>query len=104
MERAGLAVLEYPLIVQRLAEAAATPHGAELSGELLPSPDADEVAVRQARTAEAVELIEAGNSPSLNGIADIRASADRAERGGSLDPRELRAIATTIAVTLAARN
>jgi DNA mismatch repair protein MutS2 len=104
MERAGLAVLEYPLIVERLANATATPHGAGLAHDLLPSPDPEAVAVRQARTAEAVALVEAGTSPSLHGVVDVRASADRAERGGSLEPGELRAIATTIAVTLAARN
>jgi len=104
MDRAGLAVLEYPLIVERLAGAAATAHGAELAGNLLPSPDADQVAARQARTAEAVELIEAGTAPSLHGIVDIRTAGDRAERGGSLDPGELRAVAATISVSLAARS
>jgi len=104
MERAGLAVLEYPLIVERLSEAAVTPHGAALARDLLPSPDAGEVAVRQARTAEAVELLNAGTAPSLGGIADVRTAADRAERGGSLEPGELRAISTTISGTLAARN
>lgn len=97
-------MLEYPLIVERLAAAAATPHGAELARELLPSPDTVEVAARQARTAEAVALIDADASPHLHGVADVGTAADRAERGGSLEPAELRAVATTIAVTLAARN
>jgi DNA mismatch repair protein MutS2 len=103
MDRQALVVLEYPLIVERLADAAATAPGAELARNLLPAPEAGEVAARQARTAEAVELLEADTPLSLNGVEDVRTSAERAERGGSLEPGELRAIANTITGTLAAR-
>jgi DNA mismatch repair protein MutS2 len=104
MERQWLAVLDYPLIVERLAEATATPQGGALSGELLPSPDSGEVAGRQARTAEAVVLLGTGAAPSLRGAADVRATAARAERGGSLTAAELRSVADTIAGALAARG
>jgi len=103
MDRRALEVLEYPLIVERLADAAATPQGEALARELLPSPDPHEVAVRQAHTAEAVALIEADEAPALRGIVDIRTAVERAERGGSLDASELRAVAATIAGSLAAR-
>src|SRR5437867_9249387 len=104
MERQALAVLEYPLIVERVADAAVTPHGVELARDLLPSPDVDEVTARQARTAEAVALIEGGTAPSLGGVADVRSATSRAERGRSLEPGELRAIASTVAAALAARG
>ncbi len=104
MERQSLAVLEYPLIVERLAEATVTPQGTALAHDLVPSPHAGEVAARQARTAEAVELLETGVAPSLHGVADVRAEAERAERGGSLTSAELRAVADTVAGSLAARG
>src|SRR5207237_1045514 len=83
--------------------ATATEPGAELARALLPSSDPDEVERRQARTAEAVALLEAAVEPSLNGIADMRPAAARAARGGSLDAHELRSIADTVSVALAAR-
>ncbi len=104
MDRPALALLEYPLIVERLADAAVTAHGAALARELMPSPARGEVARRQALTAEAVELLEGGAAPSLQGVADVRAEASRAARGGSLEAAELRSIATTIGVGLAARG
>jgi len=103
MERQSLAVLEYPLIVERLVDATVTPQGSALARELVPSPDAVEVAARRARTAEAVALL-AGVAPSLHGVSDVCAEAARAERGGALVPAELRAIAETIAGGLAARG
>jgi DNA mismatch repair protein MutS2 len=104
MERQALALLEYPLIVERLAEVAVTAHGAVLARELMPSPDRDEVSRRQALTAESVALLAGGVAPSLQGVADVRAAASRAEHGGALEPAELRAIAETIGVALAARG
>jgi DNA mismatch repair protein MutS2 len=85
VDRPALALLEYPLIVERLADAAVTARGAVLARELVPSPDRAEVARRQALTAEAVELLTGGAAPSLQGVADVRAEAGRAERGGSLE-------------------
>ena len=103
MERQSLAVLEFPPILERLAEATVTPQGTMLAHALLPSPARDEVAARQARTAEAVQLLETGAAPSLHGVVDVRSTADRAERGGSVTAAELRAVADTIAGALAAR-
>jgi DNA mismatch repair protein MutS2 len=103
MERQSLAVLEFPLIVERLAEATVTPQGAALARALGPSAAAAEVATRQARTTEAVGLLETGTAPSLHAVADVRVQADRAERGGSLNAAELRAVADTIAGALTAR-
>jgi DNA mismatch repair protein MutS2 len=104
MDGRALEVLEYPLIAERLAAAAATVPGAELARTLVPASEAVEVGARQARTAEAVALLEAGTAPSLGGADDVRPAAERAARGGSLEAAELRAVAATIAVALAARS
>jgi DNA mismatch repair protein MutS2 len=104
VDRSSLAVLEYPLIVERLAEATVTPQGNALARALVPSPDNGEVAIRQARTGEAVGLLGTGTAPSLHGVVDVRAEAARAERGGSLTAGELRAVANTVSGALAARG
>jgi dsDNA-specific endonuclease/ATPase MutS2 len=61
------------------------------------------VVARQALTAEAIELLAAGEEPQLAGIADVREAAELAARGGTLGPAALRAVARSVAVALAAR-
>lgn len=99
----ALAVLEYPAILERLARATATPHGTALAHALLPSPDADEVAWRQALTAEALALLAAAAEPSLAGVEDVRDAAEHAARDGVLGPATLRQVCDAITVALAAR-
>jgi dsDNA-specific endonuclease/ATPase MutS2 len=55
----ALAVLEFPAIVERLVAATETEPRAGLARGLLPSAEPDEVARRQALTAEAVALLDA---------------------------------------------
>ena len=102
--RMDLAALEFPAVVERLATAAATSYGEELVRALVPSADPDEVARRQALTAEVVALLDASLEPPLNGISDIRADAELAGRGGTLGPSGLRAVADTVAGGLRARD
>jgi DNA mismatch repair protein MutS2 len=104
MDAHALGVLEFPALVERVVDATATERGAALAAELAPSADAVEVERRQALTGEAVALLEAGTEPSLAGIADIRAAAELASRGGTLRPGDLRAIARSIGVALEARG
>ncbi len=104
MNAQALAALELPAVVERLAAAAETEHGAASARSLEPSPDPVEVARRQALTAEAVALLQAAAEPSLAGIADVRGLVERAERGGALPPGELRACARAIRVALEARR
>jgi DNA mismatch repair protein MutS2 len=104
MDAHALAVLEYPAIVERLAGLAATDRGATLSLELLPSGEPDEVARRQALTSEAIALLDEAAEPSLAGVADVRAAAERAGRGGMLAPGELRQLAGSIVVAVEARR
>jgi DNA mismatch repair protein MutS2 len=96
VDRDALEVLEFPAIVERLAAATVTPHGAELAHALAPSGDLDEVSRRQALTTEAVALLDESAEPPLEGIADVRASAELAARGGVLGPDALSKIASAI--------
>jgi DNA mismatch repair protein MutS2 len=103
VDRDALEVLEFPAIVERLAAATATPRGAELAHALVPSADLEEVSRRQAVTTEAVALLDESAEPPLEGIADVRASAELAARGGVLGPDALSKIASAIGGGLRAR-
>ena len=70
MDERTLEALEFPALVERLANATATPHGEELARALVPSADADEVARRQALTAEAIALIDMSAEPPLEAPAE----------------------------------
>jgi DNA mismatch repair protein MutS2 len=99
----ALVALEYPAIAERLARAAATEHGAELARSLTPSPDPDEVARRQALTAEAIGLLDTADEPPLDGIRDIREVTAQAARGGALPAGALRDVADAVGGALRAR-
>src|SRR5215472_9437352 len=99
-----LAALEFPAIVDRLAAATGTPYGEELARAIAPSSDEHEVERRQSLTAEAVALLDVSEEPPFEGIADIRASAELASRGGVLDARSLRSVADTVTGGLRVRS
>ena len=103
MHANALDVLEFPAVLERLAAATATARGAELARSLVPSPDAAEVARRQALTGEAIALLDEAAEPPLRGIEDVRVAAERAARGGLLDAAALAEVARTIGGALAAR-
>src|SRR4051794_14934137 len=104
MDAHALAVLEFPAIVERLGGATESARGAELARGLEPSPEPDEVARRQALTAEGIALLDNSAEPTLAGLADVRAAADHAERDGTLGPRDLRHVSKAIAIALEARR
>jgi len=99
----ALEVLEFQAIRGRVTSAAATELGAVLGGSLDPSPDPDEVARRQALTAEAIALLEESLEPPLDGIRDVREVAALAARCGVLTPSALRPVADTATGSLRAR-
>ena len=104
MDPNALVALEFPAIAERVARAAATEHGAELARALVPSPDPEEVARKQALTAEVITLLEIAAEPPLEGIEDVREQAALAARGGALAPKALRSAGNTIAGALRARG
>jgi len=88
-----LEVLEFPAVIDRLAQLTAFSGGHEAALALRPVVDREEVVRRQRVTAEAVHLGRLGIEVSLGGARDIRALAERAERGQILTPAELSDIA-----------
>ncbi len=104
MDSNALDVLEFPAIRDRVARAAATEHGAALAAVLEPSGDRDEVARRQALTAEAIALLEESLEPELDGIHDVREQAAHASLGGALSPQALRRVSDTASGCLRARG
>ena len=104
MDAHALAALEYPAIVERLAAAAGTPHGAADARALMPSPDPAEVVRRQALTAEALALLNAGAAPDLGGVGDVRHAAAQAARGSMLSSGTLREVEVSVRVALEARG
>ena len=104
MEPFALDELEFPAIRERLARAAATELGATVAAELQPSPDPDEVARRQALTAEAIALLDESLEPPLEGIRDVREQAAHAALGGALSPQALRHLADAANGALRARG
>ncbi len=103
MDAAALNALEFPAIVERLAGATATAAGTELAYALAPTADPDEVAGRQALTAEAIALLDESLEPPLGGIRDVREPAAHAALGGVLTTEALSAVALTIGGGLRAR-
>src|SRR5438046_1802560 len=99
-----LAALEFQAIVERLAAVAGTAYGEELARALTPSSDASEVARRQALTAEVVGLLDGSLEPPLEGIHDVRLTAEHAARGATLAADALRRVADTIAGGVRARG
>ena len=76
-----------------LAEEAATEEGKEICRKLRPCVYRSEVARLQSQTSAAFDLLVKNGSPSLIGIRPVAAALQRADRGGSLNTRELLDIA-----------
>lgn len=97
MDANALRTLEYPKILERLAKHASFSAGKELALGLQPSTDIREVVRRQRGTAEARRLQQLKPRTGLQGAHDVRQLAEKAERGGILQPEELLNIASTLA-------
>lgn len=96
--------IEWPLLREQVAARTASSPGSFRARELRPSTDGVAIRAAQARTAEALRLLEAARVPDLEhvvDIADVFKRLTRAQRG--LGARELRWIAQTVQAGLAAR-
>jgi len=91
MDARSLRVLEYPEIIQLLADQAATSLGRSRCQQLTPSSDQEQIRRQLAETSEARLLLEA-SPPSFGGITDVRSLLERAGVGSLLDPSELLSI------------
>ncbi len=91
MDARSLRVLEYPEIIERLADQAATSLGRRRCQQLTPTSDEEQIRQQLAETSEARHLLEA-SPPSFGGITDVRSLLERARVGSLLEPGELLAI------------
>ena len=96
MDAHALRTLEFDKILAKLARCTSFSAGRELALGLTPSTDYGEAVRRQRETAEARRLIQMKPRTGLGGAHDVRPLAEKAERGGLLDPDNLLNIASTL--------
>jgi DNA mismatch repair protein MutS2 len=89
----SLVKLELDKVLQLLADQANSGAAKERCLQTLPLTDECEIRARQQETSAACRLITLKGTPGLSGIRDVGESLDRADRGGSLSPEELLAVA-----------
>ncbi len=94
-----LRALEFSAVVEQLAALTAFEPARELALDTGPSGDAAHVALLHDQTEEAGSLLHDQAQASIGGARDIRASLDRAVRGGRLTPQELLDIGVTLDAT-----
>ena len=92
----SLHTLELDRILELLADACTTEEGKTLARSLRPSSDADDVKLLLQETTDACHMVELKGSPAFREVHDVKASLERADRGGSLNTRELLRIAAVL--------
>jgi DNA mismatch repair protein MutS2 len=97
MDAHYLATLEYPKILQQLAEYAAFSASRELVLGLRPSADRDEVRLRLQETTEAKRLLSTRVEVSVGGARDVRAAVRRASLESALSAEDLLDVGITLA-------
>jgi DNA mismatch repair protein MutS2 len=96
MEKRHLDTLDFPLILERLAQHTSFSAGRKLALSLQPTPVFAEVRQRMQETREARYLLDAHEGVSLGGVHDIRPQAHQATRGAILQPPDLLDIENTL--------
>lgn len=91
--------LELPAVLSLLSEQAVSEAAKKRCRELVPQRDEDEIRRMQLETSEACRILAIKGAPSFSGVADIGASLDRADRGGTLTMAELLKIAQLLRCT-----
>lgn len=99
MNRLGeksLKTLEYYEILERLAAQAASDAAKEKCRALRPLDDHEQAQVWMDQTSDAKNRMIRHGSPSFGGIREVGAILQRADRGGTLNPRELLDVASLL--------
>ena len=96
MDAKSIALLEFPLVRERLAAATGFPPGRRLAEALLPSPDPVLVGIGLEETSQVRALLAERPSAGIGGAHDIGPAVGRAARGGRLDAVQFAAIAQTL--------
>ena len=89
----SLLKLELDAVLQLLAECAGSAGGKEACLALRPTSDLEDVEQMLQQTTAAAELCTKKGNPVFGDVTDVSASLERADRGGSLQPKELLRIA-----------
>lgn len=89
----SLQKLELPLVLQQLSACAGSVGGKEACLRLVPVTDLEEVELLLQQTTAASDLCARKGNPVFGDVTDVSASLERAERGGTLQPKELLRIA-----------
>ncbi len=100
----SLVTIELPQVLEMLSAQAATAGGKERALKLTPSTDRYEVEGWLHETTAAKKMMELHGSLSLGGICDVSGSVSRADRGGTLNCRELLDIASVLRYAESAIN
>src|SRR6188472_3350055 len=99
MDARSQALLEFPLIRERLAAATSFPPSHRLAEALEPSNEPLVVARALDETDQAVALLTERPGVGIGAAHDIGPAVERAARGGRLDPAQFLEIATTLDAT-----
>ena len=91
--------LELNQVLELLAQCAGSEEGKAACLALRPTSDLEDVQALLDETTAASDLCTRKGNPSFSGVADVSASLERADRGGSLQPVELLRIAGVLRCT-----
>lgn len=100
----SLVKLELNQVLALLADCAGSEGGKIACQNLRPSSDLEEVEHMLQQTTAASELSTRKGYPAFSSAADVSASLERADRGGSLQPKELMAIGGVLRCARAVKN
>lgn len=89
----SLLKLELDRVLEQLANCAGSQDGKQRCLQLRPSSDLEDVCSMLEETTAASKLSVKKGYPSFSGVRDVSASLEHADRGGSLQPKELLRIA-----------
>ncbi len=96
--------LELDQVLSLLADCAASAEGKAACLRLRPVSDLDDICAMLAQTTAAFDLSTRKGYPSFGAVRDVGASLERANKGGSLQPRELLHIAGVLRCARSAKS
>ena len=100
----SIRTLELPRVLELLAQLAVSEEGKRRARTIRPETEAEEVERLQDQTEAARTMIGLRGSPSFAGVKPVAEALDRADRGGSLNTRELLTIAGLLTCARRARE
>ena len=95
----SLLKLELDHVLSMLADCAGSTEGKQACLKLRPSSDLDEVRMMLEQTSAASDLCTRKGNLNYADVKNVSSSLERADRGGSLQPKELLAIAGVLRCT-----